>query len=123
MAHDTDKPSIEYLSFQLAQWVEGLSWDDLPAEVVNELRRYLLDSLGCAFGGSQTPDWGMVRDMIAEEGGAEKCTLFGEGGKVAPIQAAFLNALSVRAQDYNDIYWQQDPCHPSDCLSAPLAGA
>ena len=123
MAHDTDKPSTDYLSYQLAQWVEGLSWEDLPAEVVNELRRYLLDSLGCAFGGSQTPDWGMVRDMIAEEGGAEKCTLFGEGVKVAPIQAAFLNALSVRAQDYNDIYWQQDPCHPSDCLAASLAGA
>jgi 2-methylcitrate dehydratase len=123
MGHDTDTPSTDYLSYRLGQWVEQLSWEQLPAEVVDQLRRYLLDSLGCAFGGSQTPDWGMVRDMIAQEGGSEKCTLFGEGGKVAPIQAAFLNALSVRAQDYNDIYWQQDPCHPSDCLAAPLAGA
>ena len=121
MGHDTDKSHQEYISHRLAQWVEGLRWEDLPASVIDELRRYLLDSLGCAFGGSSTPDWGLMRDIIRDEGGNEKCGLFGEGGKVAPQQAALLNALAIRGQDYNDIYWQQDPCHPSDCLSAPLA--
>ena len=32
-----------------------------------------------------------------------------------------LNALMIRAMDYNDIYWKQDPSHPSDLLSAPMA--
>ncbi|MDP6850062.1 MAG: MmgE/PrpD family protein [Planctomycetota bacterium] len=123
MGHDTDKANTEYISYKLGQWVEALKWEDLPDEVINELRRYLLDSIGCAFGGSRTPDWEILRDISKGEGGSEKCGLLGEGGKVAPLQAAFLNALSIRAQDYNDIYWQQDPCHPSDCLSAPLAGA
>jgi len=123
MGHDTDQSHTAYTSYRLGEWVEQLSWDQLPEAVVNELRRYLLDSVGCAFGGSQTPDWGMVRAMTEKEGGNATCTLFGEGTKVAPLQAAFLNALAVRALDYNDIYWQQDPCHPSDCLAAPLAAA
>ena len=123
MGHDTDKANTDYISYKLGKWVEALRWEDLPDAVINELRRYLLDSIGCAFGGVQTPDWGILRGIAQDEGGSEKCALLGEGGKVAPLQAAFLNALSIRAQDYNDIYWQQDPCHPSDCLSAPLAGA
>jgi 2-methylcitrate dehydratase len=31
------------------------------------------------------------------------------------------NALMVRVMDYNDIYWQQDPSHPSDIIPAALA--
>jgi 2-methylcitrate dehydratase len=37
------------------------------------------------------------------------------------VAASLLNALMVRAMDYNDIYWKQDPSHPSDLASAPLA--
>jgi len=123
MGHDTDQSHTSFLSYRLGSWVADLKYEDLPRKVVKELQRYLLDSVGCAFGGSRMPDWGMVRDLVAAEGGKRQCQVLGEGGKVAPLQAAFLNALAIRALDYNDIYWQQDPCHPSDCLAAPLAAA
>jgi 2-methylcitrate dehydratase len=32
-----------------------------------------------------------------------------------------MNSLLIRAMDYNDIYWKQDPCHPSDIIPAALA--
>jgi len=38
-----------------------------------------------------------------------------------PIQAAFLNSLMIRAMDYNDIYWKQDPSHPSDLIPAAMS--
>ncbi len=123
MGHDTDRSHTEFLSYKIGAWVAELRYEDVPRKVVREVQRYLLDSVGCAFGGWRTPDWGMVREMLREEGGAKKCWLLGEGVKVAPLQAAFLNALAIRALDYNDIYWQQDPCHPSDCIPAPLAAA
>jgi 2-methylcitrate dehydratase len=31
------------------------------------------------------------------------------------------NALMIRCMDYNDIYWKQDPSHPSDIFPAALA--
>ncbi|MCH8150409.1 MAG: MmgE/PrpD family protein [Planctomycetes bacterium] len=65
-------------------------------KIVREVQRYLLDSVGCAFGGWRTRDWGMVRDLMRAEGGSKKCWLLGEGVKVAPLQAAFLNALAIR---------------------------
>ncbi len=47
--------------------------------------------------------------------------MIGFGDKVDPLSAALANALMIRVMDYNDIYWQQDPCHPSDLIPAALA--
>ncbi len=38
-----------------------------------------------------------------------------------PVSASLANALMVRVMDYNDIYWQQDPSHPSDIIPAAMA--
>src|SRR3974390_3149568 len=32
------------------------------------------------------------------------------------------NGLLIRCMDYNDIYWKQDPSHPSDLFPAAMAG-
>jgi 2-methylcitrate dehydratase len=37
--------------------------------------------------------------------------------------AALLNSLLIRALDYNDIYWEEDPSHPSDIIPAALTPA
>ena len=37
--------------------------------------------------------------------------------------AALMNSLLIRAMDYNDIYWKEDPSHPSDIIPAALAPA
>jgi 2-methylcitrate dehydratase len=37
------------------------------------------------------------------------------------VHAAFANALMIRCMDYNDIYWKQDPSHPTDIFPAALA--
>jgi len=36
---------------QLAAYAAELSYDDLPAEVVHQTKRTILDTVGCAFGG------------------------------------------------------------------------
>jgi 2-methylcitrate dehydratase len=37
------------------------------------------------------------------------------------VQAALVNSLLIRVMDYNDIYWMQDPSHPSDIIPAALS--
>ena len=37
------------------------------------------------------------------------------------VSASLANSLMIRCMDYNDIYWKQDPSHPSDIFPAAMA--
>jgi len=109
------------LTERIARWATDLTYDDLTPEAIDAAKRFLYDTIGCALGGYQTHDVRMFLEHEREMGGDGPCTLIGAGDKLNPVATAMLNALMVRAMDYNDIYWKQDPSHPSDLLSAPLA--
>jgi 2-methylcitrate dehydratase len=105
----------------MARWAAGLQFDDLSPEAVYQAKRFLLDSLGCALGGFSQHDVKIVLPVLEEIAGSGVATIIGTGKKVDPVSAALVNALMVRVMDYNDIYWQQDPSHPSDLIPAALA--
>jgi 2-methylcitrate dehydratase len=60
-------------------------------------------------------------DVLDETAGPGQCTIIGSGKKVDAVSAALANALMIRCMDYNDIYWKQDPSHPSDIFPAAIA--
>ncbi|HOJ02681.1 MAG TPA: MmgE/PrpD family protein [Bacteroidota bacterium] len=109
------------LSRQIARFAVGLKYEDLPEDVVLEVKRYLYDSIGCAYGASHTKDVNIVRDIYLETGGAEEATVLGFGDKMPAVNATLVNSLMIRALDFNDIYWKEDPSHPSDIIPAALA--
>ncbi len=119
--HDTSKQNTDFISWRLAEWAAGLTYEDLSPEAIQCAKLYLYDSFGCALGGSQQFDVAMFLDHARQMGGAETCTVFGSGFKTDPVMAAMLNALCIRAMDYNDIYWKADPAHPSDIIPAALS--
>ncbi len=80
-----------------------------------------MDSLGCALGGYRQEDARIALGVIDEIGGTGPATVIGSGKKTDPVSASLANALMVRVMDYNDIYWQQDPSHPSDIIPAAMA--
>ncbi len=112
---------MDSLSRQIAKFSLGLKYDDLPLEVVNEVKRFLYDSIGCAFGGYTTHDVNIVKDIYTDMGGKAEATVIGSGERIPAYNATFLNSLMMRALDFNDIYWKQDPSHPSDIIPAALA--
>lgn len=119
--HDTSKKHTDFVSWNLAAWAAGLEFDALSPEAVRSAKLFLFDSLGCALGGSQQHDVQIALEHFKEMGGRSACTVFVDGFRTNPVDAAFLNALMIRAMDYNDIYWKADPSHPSDIIPAPLA--
>ncbi|OGV12178.1 MAG: 2-methylcitrate dehydratase, partial [Ignavibacteria bacterium RIFOXYA2_FULL_37_17] len=92
-------------------------------EVVNEVKRYLYDSIGCAFGAYKTKDVKIIRDICKHMGGREEATVFAFGDKIPVVNAALVNSLMIRSLDFNDIYWKEDPSHPSDIIPAALSVA
>src|SRR5574340_375074 len=109
------------VSAQIAQWAAGLKFEDLSPEAVYQAKRFLLDSLGCALGGYPQHDVVVALQVLEEPAGRGPCTVIGSGRKVDAVSATLANALMVRCMDYNDIYWKQDPSHPSDIFPAALA--
>ena len=111
------------ITAKLAQWAASVRYEELPEAVVREAKRYLMDSVGCALGGAQQHDVHIARAVLGECAGAGPATVLVTGERWDPVSASLLNALMIRVMDYNDIYWKQDPSHPSDIIPAVLACA
>jgi 2-methylcitrate dehydratase len=105
----------------MSRWASTLQFKDIAPEAVYQAKRFLLDSLGCALGGYQQTDVTMALDVLSEIAGRGLATVFGSGRRFDPVSASLANALMIRCMDYNDIYWKQDPSHPSDIFPAALA--
>ncbi len=109
------------ISRQIAEFAVNLNYNDLPAEVVNEVKRYLYDSIGCAYGAYKTKDVNILRNIYKKMRGSKEATLIGFGDKLPAVNVTLINSLMIRALDFNDIYWKEDPSHPSDLIPAALA--
>ena len=106
---------------QISEFSVGLKFEDLPKEVIHEVKRYMYDSIGCAYGGYHTKDVNIIRDIYAKMGGKGDATVIGFGDKIPAVNATLVNSLMIRALDFNDIYWKEDPSHPSDIIPAAWA--
>jgi 2-methylcitrate dehydratase len=105
----------------LAGYAQTLCYDDLPSAVVHEVKRRILDSLGCAFGAWNAAPCKIARQVaqsIRMPGGA---TIWGTTHKTMPDLATFANGAMVRYLDFNDTYLSKEPAHPSDNIAAVLA--
>jgi hypothetical protein len=87
------------LSRQLAQWVVGLRYDDLPPAVVDRAKGVTLHSLASVLLGSQSPAGQQaVRLITAEEEGVRHgATIMVHGSKVTKGGAAFANSEMAMA--------------------------
>jgi 2-methylcitrate dehydratase len=116
-------PARDTITAEMSRWASGLRYEDLGDAAIREAKRYLLDSLGCALGGYRQEDAEIALEVLDEVAGDGPGTVIGSGRRVDVVSAALANALMVRVMDYNDIYWQQDPSHPSDIIPAAIACA
>src|SRR5574337_1509273 len=112
------KPTI---TAEMSRWAAQLKFAQLSNDAIYQAKRFLLDSLGCALGGYQQHDVKIALQVLDEIAGTGPATVIGTGKRVDAVSAALANALMIRCMDYNDIYWKQDPSHPSDLFPAALA--
>src|SRR3989441_2250935 len=87
------------LSRQLAQWVVGLRYEDLPADVVDRAKGVTLHSLASVLLGAQTPGGQHAVKLVTDEeaGVRSGATIMVDGTKVTKGGAAFANAEMAMA--------------------------
>jgi 2-methylcitrate dehydratase len=109
------------LAHQLADYACALQFEELSPEVVHEVKRRVIDSLGCALGAWNEEPCAIARRVASEFSAKQGSTIIGTNHKAPPDWTAFADGCAIRYFDYNDTYLSKEPAHPSDNISAALA--
>src|SRR5438128_6364848 len=109
------------LAHQLADYACALRFEDLSKDVVHEVKRRVIDSLGCALGAWKEKPCAIARKVALDFSAKQGATIIGTNHKAPPDWAAFASGCAIRYFDYNDTYLSKEPAHPSDNIAAALA--
>lgn len=104
----------------LAEFAYDMRLADVPAEVVHETERILIDCLGCAVASLITPGAQIAVDWAKDEHGPLEATVV-SAGRASLMPAAFANAVAVNAQDF-DVYGPEAHVAPVAVAVALAAG-
>src|ERR1700736_601949 len=116
-------PMTKTLAHQLADYACSVRFEDLSKETVHEVRRRMVDSIGCAIGAWNEEPCKIARSVASEFSAKNGSTIIGTAHQAPPDWAAFATGCCIRYFDYNDTYLSKEPAHPSDNISAALAVA
>jgi 2-methylcitrate dehydratase len=105
----------------LCNYALKLSYRDLPQEVIRRTKHIVMDTVGCALGGAESPPAKIARAAASEITSTIPSTVLISGQKTSPDLAAFANGVMIRYLDFNDTYAGSPTCHPSDLLAPVLA--
>src|SRR5438270_13997552 len=115
--------AAQSLAHQLAHFAGSLEFEDLGTNVVHEVKRRLIDSIGCALGAWREEPCRVAREVACDFSAKQGATIIGTHHQVPPDWAAFVTGCCIRYFDYNDTYLSKEPAHPSDNIAAVLAVA
>jgi 2-methylcitrate dehydratase PrpD len=92
---------MESITKKFVNFAADTKYEDLPQEVVHEAKRTILDTFGCALAALDTDKSKIAVQLAERMGGEPEATIIGRGKKYSVWGAAFANAESVNALDYD----------------------
>lgn len=102
---------------ELAAFVEGLSFEEVPEAAVRTAERAIVDTVGVTLAGAEEGAGDVAGRVAATLGAGGPASLFGDRGTASVTDAAFANATAGHALDYDDVAW--GVWHPSVPIVAP----
>lgn len=96
-------PSAPGLTSYVARFVVETNYEAIPADVLELGKKSILDGFGLALAGSRAQSGPICLAYLDSLGICQgKSTLIGSPRKTAPQFAAFVNGVSIHADDYDD---------------------
>src|SRR5437764_11950118 len=92
------------ISTQLAAWSTRVRFDDLPDDVVRATKSRVLDVIGLALAGAQTPFGRSVREAAVAMSSTGPCRVLGTADSLNAMMAAFANGAFSQALEYDDTH-------------------
>jgi 2-methylcitrate dehydratase PrpD len=87
----------------LIEFIQGLSFEALPAAALENARRCLVDTLGCALFGSHQTWARLLLQQAREEGGPGLCTVLGSPVALPGPAAALCNGTAAHGFELDDV--------------------
>ncbi len=98
-----DFPKMSGVTDYVAKFVADTKYEDIPEDVIELGKKSILDGLGLALAGSMA-DTGVISRKYVEKLGVTngQSTIVGSAQKTSPRFAAFINGVSIHADDFDD---------------------
>ncbi len=103
----------------LARYGVASRFESLPAAVVHEARRALVNWAGCAIGASAHPTVECAWKALRPFAGAAQATLLGRSERTDVLHAALINGISSHVLDFDDTH-PETLVHPSGPVAAAI---
>jgi 2-methylcitrate dehydratase len=117
-----EKCPMDQSTQSIAALATRLTLAELPAEVVRDCKRRIVDTIGCAVAAFDEEPVRIARAVAMRASDAAGATVIGTGHRTLPELAAFANSVASRFIEGNDTY-PGGGGHPSDVLLPILAVA
>lgn len=86
----------------LANYVGNAKYEDLPVDVVDRVKKSVLDTVACGLGGRRSLEGNMLIDIMESMGGTPEATVMGDKTRLSFMQAAQINRVITNILDYDD---------------------
>lgn len=103
----------------LAEFIMGLKFEDIPPEVVQNVKLHLLDSLGISLASRDLETTRIAVNLVRGMGGRPESSLLGFPDKVPAVNAVLANGVMAHSYDFDDTH-SATLIHASACI-APTA--
>ncbi|HKU72170.1 MAG TPA: MmgE/PrpD family protein [Burkholderiales bacterium] len=88
----------------IAEFVSGLKYDAIPADVRHRAKLLMLDSLGCALYGADLQWCRMLQDSLGKVDSTRQCVVWGTKKKLSAPHAALVNGTAVQGFELDDVH-------------------
>ena len=96
-------PKAPGLTKSVAEFIVNSKYEDIPQDVIDLGKKSILDGFGLALAGSASVMGPIARQYAQSFGSADmKASVIGTGMKTHPRFAAFVNGVSIHADDFDD---------------------
>ena len=82
---------------QIAEFVSGLRYENIPAEVRERLKLLILDSLGCAIYGAHLEWCRILQAMLEQVDKTRETSIWGTDRRLSSPHAALVNGTQVQS--------------------------
>ena len=89
---------------RIAEFVSGLSYDAVPAEVRMRIKLLVLDSLGCGIYGSRTPWCDILQTTLGNLDTTRTNAIWGTPLRLSSPHAALINGTQVQGFELDDVH-------------------